>query len=201
MNKKTILKIALPIIAVIIIAGVIYWRLNSNKIYIEKATITAPTISLAPKTSGTLNNVFANDGEEVGANQIIAQVGNELVKSKIAGLILSIRRDKGALISPTVPIATMIDEKELRVESQVPEDKGLRDIAVGQQAYFNVSAFAGKRYYGTVDEVSPVSSDASLTFSISDKKAVKNFIVKIRFDESQYKELKPGMSAEVWIIK
>ena len=200
-NKKQFIPIAILLAIIIGAIGFFYWQSSSNKIYVEKAEVSADVISLAPKIGGQLNDTFVKEGDEVTANTPVARVGNDLVKTKVAGIILSIRGDNGALVGAGQAVATMIDKNELKVVGQVPEDKGLKDIKVGQQASFTVDAFGSKTYYGTVDEISPVSRDASLTFNISDKRAVKDFDIKIRFDLSQYPELKQGMSAQIWVLK
>lgn len=200
-GKKHILPIVITLVILIGVGGFFYWKSSSSKIYVEKAEVSATIINLSPKTAGQLNSAFVKEGDEVSANTPIVKVGNDLVKAKVAGVVLSVRSDEGALVAAGQAVATMIDKNELRVIGQVPEDKGLSDIKIGQQAYFTVDAFGSKQYYGTVDEISPVSRDASLTFNISDKREVKDFDVKIRFDLSQYPELKQGMSAQVWIMK
>jgi len=46
-----------------------------------------------------------------------------------------------------------------------------------------------------------VSREGDVVFNISDKREVKQFDVKVRFDISKYPELKNGMSAKMWIKK
>ena len=52
-----------------------------------------------------------------------------------------------------------------------------------------------------MDEVSPVSHDSGVVFDVSDKREIKQFDVKVRFDTSVYSELKSGMSSKLWIYK
>jgi len=200
-NRKHIIPAVILLVIALGIGGFFYWKNSSSKIYVEKADISATIINLAPKISGQLTDTFVKEGDEVSANTPVARIGNDLVKTKVAGIILSIRSDKGAIVPAGTAVATMIDKNELKVVGRVPEDKGLKDIKVGQRAYFTVDTYGSKKYYGTVDEISPVSRDASLTFNISDKREVKEFNIKIRFDLNQYPELKQGMSAQVWVVK
>jgi hypothetical protein len=87
------------------------------------------------------------------------------------------------------------------VVGQVQEDKGLSQIKVGQSAIFTVDAFGSKQYSGIVDEISPTYNQGDIVFNISGARQEMNFDVKIRFDETQYPELKNGMSAKLWIYK
>jgi hypothetical protein len=95
----------------------------------------------------------------------------------------------------------MIDPRELRVIGQLEEDKGLKDVHVGQQATFTVDAFGSRTFYGIVDSVSPTSRESGIVFNISDKRETKSFDIKIRFDINAYPELKNGMSAKMTILQ
>lgn len=202
-QKRLPLMVAAAIIVVIGggIAGFAYWSVSSSQVYIDKATIQAPTVVLSPAMGGTLNAVYVSVGQNIPPNTIVAEVGTELLKSTAGGLVIDADNDVGAVVAAGTPIVTTIDPSQLRVVGQVEEDKGLADIAVGDTALFTVDAFGGKQYTGIVDEVSPTAHSGDVVFSISDQRATQSFDVKVRFDESQYSELKNGMSARVWVYR
>jgi len=181
--------------------GLIYWRVIQNRIYIEKAQIVAPQINLAAQAAGTLEEIFVQEGSQVQANNPVARVGNELIKAKVAGTIISVKKDFGKIFNPGETVVSMIDPTELRVIGQIEEDKGLKDIMVGQQAIFEIDTFGSKDYYGVVDEVSATSRENDVVFNISDKRQLNEFNIKIRFDVNLYPELKNGMSAKIWVYK
>ena len=87
----------------------------------------------------------------------------------------------------------------MKVVGEIDETKGLKSIVVGQRATFTVDAFSGKKYEGVVDEISPTSNDTGIVFSISDKRPIKKFDIKIRFNTASYPELKNGMSAKITV--
>jgi len=201
-NKKTL--IISIIVALVIIGGAsgyLYWKISSSRVYTDKAAVFAQTVDLAPENSGTLEEVLVNVGDHVDANTVVARVGDELIKSKISGIITSTQADTGKLFNHGEAVVTMLDPSELRVVGQIDEDKGLSDIRVGQTAVFTIDAFGSKKYEGVVDEISPVSRQGDIVFNISDKREVKQFDVKIRFDINKYPELKNGMSAKLWIYR
>jgi multidrug resistance efflux pump len=181
--------------------GLFYVYLAKNQVYTEKSSIEAPIIGLSSGSGGTLEKLFVKTGDSVEANSPVAQVGNDIVKTKDAGVIISANNDIGKNFAPGEPVANMIKPSDLRVVAQVEEDKGLSDIRVGQKAYFTVDAFGSKRYSGLVDEVSPTSRSSDIVFNISNTREAKEFDVKIRFSLSDYPELKNGMSAKTWIYK
>ena len=185
----------------LILAGAVYFSIAARRIAIDDASVIAPTVALSPSVPGILQEVYVNEGDRVLANTVVARVGNELVKSLSGGIITSVSNNIGATTNPAVPVVTMIDPSELRVVGQIAEDKGLADVSVGQSATFTVDTFGKKEYVGVVDEISPVPHQNSLSFSISNTRAVKDFDIKVRFDVSKYPELKNGMSAKITIYK
>lgn len=182
-----------------IAAGLIYFMLESTRVYVDSASIEAPVIDLTPSSPGKLSQVFVNEGDSILADTPVAQVGNELVKSKTAGIIVNVPDTIGTVVNPGEPVVEMIDPSQLRVVGKVDEDKGLSRIQVGDQVSFTVDAFGGRTYSAVVDEVSPTSEQAGVVFNISDQREVKQFDVKARFDTNSYPELKNGMSARMWV--
>lgn len=190
------------VIAIAISGGLVYYWLTINStVYIENALISAPLINLAPQSSGILTDIFVNEGDLIVANMAVAKVGNELIKTKVAGKVVSTNNHIGELLSAGQSVVVMIDPTELRVVGQVDENKGLDDIKVSQQVVFTVDAFGSKQYYGTVDEISPSSSQTGVIFNISNTRQTNQFAIKVRFNIDQYQELKNGMSAKMWVYK
>lgn len=187
--------------AVLVVAGgLLYWQMTSTRVSVDNSLVSAPTIALAPTVGGTLNQIYVNVGDQVPANTTVAEVGNELIKTKVAGIIVSEQNDTGKIFSPGQAVVNMIDPTELRVVGTIAENKGLSQIQVGQKASFTVDAFGSKTYSGIVDEVSPTANQADVVFNISDQRATQDFDVKVRFDPAQYPELKNGMSAKLTIF-
>ena len=63
-------------------------------------------------------------------------------------------------------------------------------------ATFTVDAFGGQQFKGVVDEVAPTSEQSDVVFNISDQRPTNQFAVYVRFDPTQYPQLKNGMSAQ-----
>jgi multidrug resistance efflux pump len=200
-RRNIIIVIAVAVIILGGIGGLIYWNITSSRVYVENSVISAPVTSLAPTVGGSLEQVFVNVGDTVQTSAPIARVGDELIKANSDGQILSIDTNIGDNFSANQAVATMIDPAALRVVGQVEEDKGLKDIKIGQEAIFTVDAFGSKQYSGIVDQISPTSNAGDIVFNISNTRQEQNFDVKVRFDVTQYPELKNGMSAKLWIYK
>ena len=191
----------LVIVAAAIAVGIFIFMNAQNRIKIDNSQITAASIDLAPTAGGALEAVYVNEGDRINADTVVARVGNELIKSKIAGTVIMAREDIGKLVVPGEKVVSMIDPADLRVVGRLAEDKGLQNVSVGERATFTVDAFGGRVFNGIVDEVSPTSRADDVVFSISDKRQEQEFNIKVRFDVSAYPELKNGMSAKLTIYR
>lgn len=200
-NRKTLIIIGASAALVALTGMIGYAAYASGRVSVDKAEISAPLIALSPQGSGTLEELDVRVGDVVPADFVVARVGTELVKTSVAGEIVSANANIGKLVNRGEAVVTMIDPRDLRVVVRVGEDKGLESLRVGQTARFTVDAFGSKRFSGIVDEVSPTSRASGIAFSISDKRETKEFEVKIRFNADAYPELKNGMSAKAVILK
>jgi multidrug resistance efflux pump len=193
---------ALFIIAVLIaLGGIWYWQDMEGKIYIEKAQITAPVISLGPTMAGQIDKFYVSEGDQVSPGQHLAVVGSETISAKTSGIITWIKDTPGQLSGPQDTVVKMIDPRQMRVVGRIQEDKGLKDIRAGQKVVFTVDAFGDKRYEGVVDSVGVSARENDIVFSISDKREAREFDVSVIFDTQAYPELKNGMSARMWVYK
>lgn len=202
-NKLSHKGLIVLILIIVIIVGILvsYFVYTGRTVYIEKSDIESPEISLSSDTAGVLNDIFVKAGDTVSANDVVARVGDQLIKAKISGLIIKANAVLGQSYAANQAVVTMIDPTQLRVVGHIDENKGLDNVKVGQYVNFTVDAFSSKNYTGIVDEISPEARSGDIVFTISDKREEQVFDVKIRFNTGQYPELKNGMSARVWITK
>lgn len=191
------------LIAFVVIFGALatflFWQNERGAVFIENSYLDAPIINLSPSLPGTLNALYVKEGGIVEANSPVALVGSQIIFTEGGGIVASAPSVLGSYFSPGQTIVSIVDDKEMKVVGQIEETKGLSSIKTGQRVVFTVDAFPGINYEGVVDQISPVSSDNGVVFSISDKRPVKKFNVKVRFNVSLYPELKSGMSAKITV--
>ena len=200
-SKPWVQSITGIVVIVVLLVVFIFWRILDNQIKIDNSSIDAPIINLSSTTSGVLQEIYVNVGQEVLPNTQVARVGNETIFSKVGGIIVSVNSQEGQFFSPGTPVVSMINTDAERIVGKIDENKGLSDIKVGQTATFTIDAFGNKTFEGVVDEVSPISDQSGVVFNISDKREVKQFDVKIRFDVKAHPLFKEGMSAKITIYK
>ena len=203
-QKKPILKpwvqsVSLIILIFGMLAGFLFWQSSKNTVFIENSQLEAPMISISPSSPGILNALYVKEGDAVEANTNVALVGSSILSSQEGGVVDSAPRILGSYITPGQAVVSIVNNQEMEVVGALEETKGLSDITKGQYATFTVDAFPNKKYEGVVDEISQTSADTGVAFSISDKRPINKFNVKVRFNVSSYPELKSGMSAKITV--
>jgi multidrug resistance efflux pump len=199
-SKKWFQSLSGIIILCLLLGIFIVWRITAGKIKTDNASIEAPIIDLSSTTLGSLEDIYVNVGDNIVANTQVAKVGNEIITSKVSGIIVSVNHQEGQTFSPGQPVVSMVNIDQERVVAKIDENKGLENIKIGQPAIFTVDTFGNKKYKGIIDEISPISDESGVAFNISDKRPTKQFDVKVRFDTNKYPELKVGMSAKITVF-
>jgi multidrug resistance efflux pump len=187
------------VIIFILLGAFLFWQLEKNNVFIENSNLEAPIINLAPSAPGVLNALYVREGDLVPANTPVALVGSQIISTQAGGIIASAPNVLGSYFSPGQTVVSIVNVSEMKVVGQIEETKGLDKIKAGQRATFSVDAFPGHTYEGVVDEVSAVSNSTGVVFNISDQRPVEKFNVKVRFNVSDYPELKSGMSAKITV--
>jgi len=187
-------------IIILVVAGIAaYLVFAERQVYIDTAQISAPLIDLSPTAAGRLDALYVQAGDTLPANAPVARVGTDVIRTKVAGLIVHVDDTLGAQVTPGENVVEMIDPTQLRVVGTIDENKGLAQIKVGDPVRFTVDAFGGKTFDGVVDEIAPTANTAGVVFDISNTRPTQQFDVKARFDVSAYPQLKNGMSARMWV--
>lgn len=181
----------------LIVSGILLYKSISSYINIEDGTVSAPVISITPETSGILNEIYVKVGDNVTSGQSLARVGSEILTAKTNGTIIYTNNTPGQFFTYASPVIKMIDPNELRIIGTIKEDAGLTKISVGNPARFTLDAFGNKEFTGVVEEISETAKDSSVVFSISDKREVKEFTIKIKYDTTLHPEFKNSMSSKI----
>lgn len=199
-NPKVLRGLIAMILLVVIISGFLYYQKVRDRIFIENSLISAPIIPIAPVTSGTLNKLYVYEGEAIKKGDPIADVGNQTIRADADALVVKAANVEGSNVSIQNPVVSLIKLSDLRVDGTIDENKGLKDIKVGQPVSFTVDAFDGKTYWGYIDEISQTAKQTQIAFSISNERPVQQFEVFAKFDTSVYPEIKNGMSAKMTVF-
>ncbi len=181
---------------VILIAGGVFYLKREGRVFIDDSLVEAPIISLTSPAPGVLNESDVTEGQAVHIGDQLAVVGTQVLRAQTDGIIIEANKELGSLVAPGTPAVQMINPDDFRVVATLDENKGLKDIKVGQVASFTVDAYPGQTFWGYVDEVSPTAKQTQLSFSISSERPTQQFDVYIRFDSFKHPQIKNGMSAK-----
>lgn len=181
------------------LGGFLFWQSKAGRVLIENSHLEAPLVNLSPVTPGTLQSLYVHEGDTIAPNTQVALVGTGIISSKTGGIVASAKDVVGQYFAPGQTVVSIVDTANMEVVGSVEETKGLSDLAPGQRATFTVDTFGGTKYQGVVDTISPSSEDTGVAFSISDKRPIKKFTVKVRFNSENYPELRNGMSARITV--
>jgi multidrug resistance efflux pump len=187
------------VLIIVALLGLLYWKSTSSYVAIDMSQISAPIITIGPESEGILSEIYVKPGDKVVESEPLARVGGETLSAKTAGIVISTVNTPGQVFMPGSAVVSMIDPNQLRVVGEIDENKGLSSIKVGDSVIFTVDAFGGTEFTGIVDEISPTSNQSGVVFSISDKREIKQFDIKVRYDTALHPEFKNGMSAKLRI--
>lgn len=199
LNKPITQSILGSAVVFLLLGAFLFWQANHGTVFIENAEIDAPIISLSGTTGGTLNALYVKEGDVLTANTPVALIGTDTVTAKQSGVVIQVANTIGTFFAPGQSVVSMIHPEDLRVVGTVDENKGLEKIKSGQRVSFTVDTFGSKKYIGVVESVAETANDTGVVFSISDKRPIKKFDVKVRFAVADYPELKDGMSAKITV--
>jgi len=200
LKNKVVLQTCLSLFTLtLIVGGVIFYFKKEGRIYIENCQVNAPFIPLSSSQTGKLKSILVVEGQKVKKGDIVAVIGNDIVRTYIDGIVVETNKQIGALVSPQVALVKIISPNQMRINGVIDENKGLSKIKVGQPAAFTIDAFPGKTYWGYVDEIAQSAKQTQLVFSISSERPTQQFDIFIRFDTNKYPEIKNGMSAKAYV--
>ncbi len=199
-NKAFLKKAGIVLAVLIVIGAAIFFAKTTDRVFIDNSVISAPVINIAPTTSGKLKELDVTEGQLVKKGDALAVVGTDTIRTDTDAMVILSNNQVGSSVTTQTQLMQLIRPIDLRVAGTLDENKGLKNIKVGQAVSFTVDAFPGKTYWGYVDEISPSAKTTQLSFSISSERPTQQFVVYARFDAAKYPEIKNGMSAKLVVF-
>ena len=82
------------------------------------------------------------------------QVDATIVRSPIAGVVAARQVSDGDVVSPGLPLFTVIEPSSLRLEASVPAS-AVANLAVGTPVFFSVQGYGDQLFEGRIERVAP----------------------------------------------
>lgn len=176
---------------------------TSGKIYPETE------IRVSPDYSGQITELRVAEGDTVKKGQVLARVSDRgNIESSIDGIVLALKVKKGESVTGNsfsigTEVMTIADMSTLEVRVEVGEND-IGKINIGDSADVVVDAYSPRIFKGTVTRIA--NSMKTATPGMGATGDITNYEVKIRLDNSSYKDLeskrfpfRPGMNASAEI--
>ncbi len=154
------------------------------------------TAQVFPEAMGRVTRIMVKEGTPVGKDIKIMAIKNEtvgfdyeegFVRAPIAGEVAKVMVDVGAMVTPQVPVAVVVDYATVKASFNLSE-RDVRSVVKGKNLLIEVDALAGNSIRAQVSEISPVIDPLTRTSSV--KASINN----------NRRLLKPGMTARIKII-
>lgn len=107
------------------------------------------------------------NARNAGKNLAISEVleGEYVLKSKIDGIVYSILKEKGEMVTPQTPLAIIGSAGEFVLEMQVDE-YDIAKIEKGQRVLVTLDSFKGEVFEALVTKIYPIMDVKSKTFTV-----------------------------------
>ena len=118
--------------------------------------------------------------------QISARQNEDFIlKSKVNGTVFSLFKEKGELVSPQTPIATLGNPKNFRLEMQVDEHDIFK-VKLGQKVAITFDAYKNQYFEAEVNKIASIMNERNKTFLIEAQftKAPEKLYPNVTFEAS-----------------
>lgn len=194
----------LPVMAIIILAAIIYYIFQSSlqsKELVVSGTIEANEIHLGVVTSGIVEEVFAEEGDTVRENQSLALVTgvsggfSGRIRSPIDGVVLLRAAEPGEVISVGGSLFVVANLDKMTLTIYIPEDQ-YGKIYLGQEYPITVDSFPNRVFMGKVTHISDKAEFTPRNVRTVQGRKSTVYAVRLTIPNPDH-ALKPGMPADV----
>jgi multidrug resistance efflux pump len=174
----------------------------------RKEDIAAAQAQLAEADAGLALMKAGSRAEDIAAAQAtvegqraaVAALDKQMAELKILspsdGTVDAVDIRAGDLVAPNAPALSLLESSELWVRAYVPEDMSLK---TGQKVRITVDSFPGRDFSGEVTFISRQAEYTPQNVQTPEGRSKQVFRIRVTLDEAARKELRAGMSADVWL--
>ncbi len=131
------------------------------------------------------------------AAAVIARQIEELqIHSPVDGVVEALDLQPGDLVMASAPALTLVDYGSLWVRAYVPENR--IGLALGDELPVTVDAYPDEQFLGRVTFVARQGEFTPRNVQTPEERSKQVFRIKVKLDAGQ-RNLRPGMSADVWL--
>ncbi len=124
------------------------------------------------------------------------QIEELTVRAPVDGTVEAIDLQPGDLVGANTAAISMMDTGSLWVRAYLPEN--LLRVQVGEKLWITVDSFPGKKYAAHLTFIARQAEFTPGNVQTPEDRSKQVFRIKVELDDG-LKELRPGMSADVWL--
>lgn len=87
------------------------------------------------------------------------------IKSEVDGVVYSVLKEKGELVSPQTPLAIIGSANSFQLIMQIDE-YDIAKIAIGQTAIISTDSYKGQSFEAVITKIIPIMNERSKTFTV-----------------------------------
>ncbi len=91
--------------------------------------------------------------------------GDFTIKSEVDGIVYSVLKEKGELVSPQTPLAVIGSANSFQLIMQIDE-YDIAKVAVGQTAIISTDSYKGQSFEAVITKIVPIMNERSKTFTV-----------------------------------
>lgn len=133
---------------------------------------------------------------EANVAAIEAALSNMVITAPFDGLISVRHREPGEVVSPGAPVLTIQKPEDRWVRIFVPESK-IGAVHLGTRAQITTDTYPDRSYSGGVIFIASEAEFTPKTVQTTEERVRLVYAVKVKIEEDDARDLKPGMPADV----
>lgn len=138
----------------------------------------------------------ATESAEATLRQIERQIDELEIRAPIDATVEAVDLQPGDLVSPNAPAVSLMDTSRLWVRAYLPEYR--LDLQVGGKVEVSVNSYPGRRFAAHISFIAREAEFTPSNVQTPEERSKQVFRIKVTLDEG-LNELRPGMSADVWL--
>jgi len=174
---------------------------RAEDIAVARAELDQATQALRLATNGYRQEEIdqasaAVDAAAAALAAIQVQQGELMVKADVCGVVSALELRPGDLVPANGPVLSLLDMSRLWVRAYVPQSRsGLR---LGQKLRVTVDGLPERDFTGELTYIAPQAEFTPRNVQTLEERSKQVFRIKLYFPPGQ-DELRPGMTADVWL--
>jgi len=138
----------------------------------------------------------ALESAQAALSAIDEQIQELTITAPLDAVVEAVDLRPGDMVTANAPVLSLTDTSRLWVRVYVPENH--LDLSLGQKVWVTIDSYPGCRFGGHITFIARQGEFTPSNVQTPEERSKQVFRVRVTLDEG-LEELRPGMSADVWL--